>query len=55
MLENDAKGWHGSFSAAGRNSAEKYHMIVHKDSIIAGRTKKKKIFGFFSTEEDCLF
>ena len=52
MLENDAKGWHGSFSAAGRNSAEKYHMIVHKDSIIAGRTKKKKIFGFFSTEED---
>ena len=52
MLENDTKGWHGSFSAAGRNSAEKYHMIVHKDSIIAGKGRKKKVFGFFQDDDE---
>ena len=51
-MENDAKGWHGSFSTAGRSSAEKYHMVLNKDQIIAEKTKKKRLYGFFSKDDD---
>jgi len=34
MFENQAKGWHGSYSTVGRNSAEKYPMILIKDNHI---------------------
>lgn len=37
MVENDAIGSFGSFSAAGRNSAEKYKVIVYKDIILQGK------------------
>ena len=52
MLENDVKGWHGSYSAIGRISAERFPMILIKDQILKGRYKKKKMKDYFSTEED---
>ena len=52
MIENEAKGWHGSYSSVGRISAENYPMILIKDQIIKGRYKKKKMKDYFSTEED---
>ena len=52
MIENEAKGWHGSYSSIGRISAEKFPMILIKDEILKGRYKKKKIKDYFSTEEE---
>ena len=52
MIENEAKGWHGSYSSVGRISAEIFPMILIKDQIIKGRYKKKKMKDYFSTEED---
>ena len=54
MFENEAKGWHGSYSSLGRISAEKFPMILIKDQILEGRNKKKKIKDFFSPEEDLI-
>ena len=54
MFENEAKGWHGSYSSIGRISAEKFPMILIKDQILEGRNKKKKIKDFFSPEEDLI-
>jgi hypothetical protein len=52
MIENEAKGWHGSYSSVGRISAENYPMILMKDQILKGRYKKKKMKDYFSTEEE---
>lgn len=52
MIENETKGWHGSYSSVGRISAEKFPMILIKDQILQGRYKKKKMKDYFSTEED---
>ena len=52
MIENETKGWHGSYSSVGRISAEKFPMILIKDQILKGRYKKKKMRDYFSTEED---
>jgi hypothetical protein len=41
MLLNDTKGSLGMFSSAGKNSAEKYHILSKKDEIINGKIKKK--------------
>ena len=41
MLENNARGWHGAYSTIGRHSAEKYHVILHKDQILNTRTTKQ--------------
>ena len=41
MFENQAKGWHGSYSSVGRNSAEKYPMILIKDKILTDKVEKK--------------
>ena len=54
MFENEAKGWHGSYSSIGRISAEKFPMILIKDQILEGKNKKKKIKDFFSPEEDLI-
>ena len=51
MFENDAKGWFGSYSVAGRNSAEKYHIIVHKEEILNGEKKKIIIKDIFTPDE----
>lgn len=52
MAENDQKGWFGSYSSAGRNSAEKYHVIVHKEEILANLNKKMIIKDIFSPDEN---
>ena len=52
MFENKAKGWYGSYSKVGRNSAEKYPMIMQKDKILANQYKKYKIKDYFTTEDD---
>ena len=51
MFENEAKGWHGSYSTAGRNSAEKYHIIIHKDEILSNEPKKIRIKDIFTPDE----
>ena len=52
MFENKAKGWFGSYSKVGRDSAEKYPMIMQKDKILANQYKKYKIKDYFTTEDD---
>ena len=52
MFENQAKGWHGSYSTVGRNSAEKYPMILIKDKILKDKCEKKIIKDYFNTDDD---
>ena len=52
MFENQAKGWHGSYSTVGRNSAEKYPMILIKDKILKDKVEKKVIKDYFNTDDD---
>ena len=51
MFENETKGWHGSYSTAGRNSAEKYHIIIHKDEILSNEPKRIHIKDIFTPDE----
>jgi hypothetical protein len=44
MLENNAKKWYGSYSRAGRASAENFYAIVHKEDILSKETKKIKSY-----------
>ncbi len=43
MAENETKGWYGSYSLAGKHSAEKFNNIVHKNEILRGEHKKARI------------
>ena len=52
MFENKAKGWYGSYSKVGRESAEKYPMIMIKDKILANQFKKYKIKDYFNTDDE---
>ena len=52
MFENGERGWHGSYSKVGRDSAEKYPMIMQKDKILANQIKKYKIKDYFNTDDD---
>ena len=52
MFENQAKGWHGSYSAVGKNSAEKYPMILIKDKILKDQVEKKQIKDYFTTDDE---
>lgn len=52
MFENETKGWHGSYSLAGRSSAEKYHLVINKDKIVSGLKSKIKIKGFFTQDDE---
>ena len=52
MFENKVKGWYGSYSKVGRDSAEKFPMIMIKDKILANQFKKYKIKDYFNTEDD---
>ena len=52
MFENKAKGWHGSYSKVGRDSAEKYPMIILKDKILSNQFKKIKIKDYFNTDDE---
>ena len=51
MFENETKGWHGSYSIAGKNSAEKYHLVLQKDEILKNENKKYKIKTIFTPDE----
>ena len=51
MIENDTKGWYGSFSIAGKNSAEKYHAIIHKNEILNNEHRNIKVKDIFSPDE----
>ena len=51
MFENDAKGWHGSYSIVGKNSAQKYPLVLHKDEILNKEYKKNKNKTIFTPEE----
>src|SRR4051812_15991587 len=52
MLLNDNRGSFGMFSRAGRNSAEKFHILVRKDEILAGLNKRVKMKDLFTPDED---
>ena len=47
MVENENKGWYGSFSQAGKESAEKYGISKMND-LLSEKTKKKVFKDFFS-------
>ena len=51
MIANEANGWFGSYSLAGKRSAEKYTNIVHKNEILKGETRKIKIRDMFTPDE----
>ena len=50
MLENEAKGWHGNYSVIGRNIVERFQLLLRKDEIISGKSKKIIVKDGFSTE-----
>jgi hypothetical protein len=50
MLLNENRGSFGMFSRAGRNSAEKYNILVRKDEILGG-LKKKVLKDIFTPDE----
>lgn len=52
MLLNDGKGSFGMFSRAGRNSAEKYHILMRKDEILNGLNKKIKLPDIFTPDDN---
>jgi hypothetical protein len=54
MIENETKGWHGSYSSIGRMSAEQFPMILLKEQILKGRYKKKKTKDYFSSDDDLI-
>lgn len=51
MLENEAKGWHGSYSLIGRNIVERFELLLKKDEILSGKSKKIIVRDFFEDEE----
>lgn len=52
MLLNDNRGSFGMFSRAGRNSAEKYHILARKDEILAGLNKKVPFKDLYSPDDN---
>ena len=51
MAENETKGWYGSYSLAGKHSAEKFNNIVHKNEILRGEHKKARIHDLFHPDD----
>ena len=51
MFENNAKGWYGSYSVIGRNSVQRFALILKKDEIISGNMKKAFYGDYFSTDD----
>ena len=50
MFENETKGWYGSYSLAGRRSAEKFNNIINKNEILRGENKKMKVPDMFAPD-----
>ena len=51
MLLNDARGSYGMYSRTGRNTAEKFHILMRKEEILSGNTKKLFIKGQFTPDD----
>jgi len=51
MVENETKGWYGSYSLAGKHSAEKFNNIVHKNEILKGEHKKARTHDLFKPDD----
>lgn len=54
MIENNEKGWFGSYSIAGRNSAGQYHTIVQKNEILS-QEKKIVTKDFFAPDDSAKY
>ena len=52
MLINDNKGSYGMFSRTGRNTADKFHILMKKDEILNGTARKFKPPDLFSKAQD---
>jgi len=52
MLVNENNGSYGMFSRAGRNSTEKFHILMKKDEILNGTGRKFKPPKFFFHNKD---
>jgi hypothetical protein len=52
MLLNETKGSLGMFSRAGRNSADKYNILVRKEEILGGKKKKFKTKNMFTPDDN---
>ena len=52
MIENNAKKWYGSYSRAGRTSAENFYAIIHKDEIL--KRDKRKIKNIYENQRSKL-
>ena len=51
MFENNNKGWYGSYSVIGRNLVQRFALILKKDEIISGNTKKNFYGDYFDTDD----
>lgn len=52
MLLNENRGSFGMFSRAGRNAAEKFHILVKKDEILSGNPKRIHLKDFFAPDDE---
>jgi hypothetical protein len=50
MLLNETRGSNGMYSRAGRNSTEKFHILLKKDEILNGQNRKLKIKDMYTPD-----
>ncbi len=50
LMLNDNKTSYGMFSRAGIQTTEKYHILMKKDDILNGKTKKHRSKSMFDPE-----
>ena len=50
MIENEAKGWYGCYSKIGKQSAEQYFVVTHKDEIFNREFKTVKTKDLFTPD-----
>jgi hypothetical protein len=50
MLLNETRGSNGMYSRAGRNSTEKFHILLKKDEILNGQNRKLKIRDMYTPD-----
>ena len=51
MLENEAKGWYGSYSLIGRSMVERFQILLKKDEILSNKIKKIALRDFFADDD----
>lgn len=52
MAEGENQAWFGTFSVAGKLSAQRYPIISQQNSVLNGKTKKVKVKDIFSPDEE---